>query len=371
MDLKPCVFLKERLHQLKKDKTKLWKTAMLSSIVLFLFASSAFSWHLLKKNPAPDMKKNYAAQNAEEGKGEQTMEDCPDCVRRSLDGVMVEEKYSNLPPVAVMIDNHPSARPPKGLDKAGLVYEAEVEGNYTRYMAVFSAADGPEEIGPVRSARSYFLDWAAELGAVYGHCGGSPDALAKIIQKGVPDLNEFYNGQYFWRDNERSAPHNVTTSWGNLEKYLENKNIDSGDFSVWKFKDDEKPKIATTSKIDISFNHPDFKVEWHYDNRDNDYTRYVSGKQQMTEDGTPIKAKNILIQTIPAKVVDDKLRLEMNPIGEGPAVICVDGTCKTGKWIKGGFRERTMFYLDNGQEAQLNAGQTWVEVVRPEIEVIY
>jgi hypothetical protein len=365
---------KERLlraiSQITTNKIKLWKTITLFSIVLFLFAISLFIWHITSRKQDPSLSAEEPA-TAILTQENQSSPACDDCVRRRLDGVWVKEVEANLPPIAVMIDNHPSARPPKGLDKAGLVYEAEVEGNYTRYMAVFSAADGPEEIGPVRSARSYFLDWAAELGAVYSHCGGSPEALVRINQKGIPDLNEFYNGQYFWRDSKRSAPHNVTTSWTNLKKYLENKNIENGDFSVWRFKDDGKNKDATSSKIIIPFNHPDFRVEWHYNEQTNDYERYLGGSPEYTEDRVAIKAKNILIQTIPAKVVDEKLRLAMNPIGQGPATICLDGLCEVGEWKKNGFHERTIFYSNNGQEVELNAGQTWVEVVRPEIIITY
>lgn len=362
--------LQTAIAKFKTDKIRLWKTITLFSIVLFLFASSSFLWHALSKRPAPNTP-NAPAIDRVEPRDEPSQSPCEGCVRRSLDGVWVKDAESNLPLVAVMIDNHPSARPAKGIDRAGVVYEAEVEGNYTRFMAVFSGKEGPKEIGPVRSARSYFLDWAAELGAVYSHCGGSPDALAKIVQRDIVDLNEFYNGQYYWRDNGRTAPHNVTTSWKDLEKFLENSDMTSGDFKPWKFKVDSPKESATSSMITINYNHPEFKVQWLYDKEGNDYIRLSDGKEQRTYDDRQLRAKNLLIQIIPAKVVDEKLRLDMDPIGKGPATICLDGECQEGEWAKDGFRERTIFSLANGKEVELNAGQTWVEVVRPEVEVIY
>jgi len=67
-------------------------------------------------------------------------------------------------PLLVMIENHEDARPQSGLSKADIVYEAVAEGAITRFMAVFycgTAAysyEGDYDVGPVRSARTYFVD---------------------------------------------------------------------------------------------------------------------------------------------------------------------------------------------------------------------
>ena len=105
-----------------------------------------------------------------------TPDACPDCVRRPLDGLMVKPEIASLRPYAVMIDNLAAARPQFGLSAASLVYEAPAEGGITRYLAIFSADQTSSQIGPVRSARAYFLNWAKELGATYVHVGGSPEA---------------------------------------------------------------------------------------------------------------------------------------------------------------------------------------------------
>ena len=108
---------------------------------------------------------------------------------RYLDGVMVEVGEENNYPVAVMIDNLKEARPQSGLSKASVVYEAEAEGRITRYLAIYAGGKDVGEIGPIRSARSYFVDWAEEFSAAYIHCGGSPDALVKISKDNVFDFN--------------------------------------------------------------------------------------------------------------------------------------------------------------------------------------
>ena len=302
--------------------------------------------------------------------------------RRLLDGIMVEPGGENLRPFAVMIENHVDSRPAAGLARAQLVYEAEAEGGITRFLAVFAGDEKIESIGPVRSARPYYLDWAEELDAVYVHCGGSAEALARIIDEDVIDMNEFYNAGYFWRDSRKPAPHNVYTSSEKLFEFSLAKRIaTSTSFDTWTFKNDspdsERPEKASTT---INFRGAQFVVDWVYNKQDNDYTRIMGGDIHTDESGDAIKAKNIVIQYIPAFVQDDYMRLKMETIGTGKSVICQDGICLAGGWSKEDNTARTRFYYEKTEpetgavtlrEAEFNPGTTWIEVVRPEIEVRY
>jgi hypothetical protein len=291
--------------------------------------------------------------------------------RRMIDGSFVEEGQDNVYPFALMIDNHPDARPQAGLSQANLVYEAEAEGSVTRYMAVFASGENIEKIGPVRSARPYFVDWARELSALYGHVGGSPDALVYMQKENVLHINEFYDGEYFWRDESRSRPHNVFTSAENLGKYLAKKELKEGAFLGWQFKDEEvKEKRGTSSIISIPYKLIEGKVEWRYDREANEYSRYLAGTLHQDGDRV-IKAKNIIIQVVKATVLDESLRLKMDSIGKGKAVLCLDGYCREAQWQKNSATARTRFYDETGTELKLNAGTTWVEVVQPEIEFKY
>lgn len=362
------------LNLVLQNKTKLWKMITWLSVVLFFLSIFFAAWFFTRpnkliviKNTGEESKQNNISnKNNNEQK-------CPDCKRRLIDGVYTQGDKIKSPLFAIMIDNHPDARPPFGIDKANLVYEAEVEGNFTRYMAIFdlNTYNNISEIGPVRSARPYFLSWAAELGAIYTHCGGSPEALVEIIQKNIIDLNEYYNGQYFWRTSKSKAPHNILTSTDNLQKSLKNFSSQNNEFAPWKFKDDSPITNKTYREIKINYTHQDFKITWKYDETNNDYTRFLSKNPQLTSENNLIVAKNIIIQIIPAKVIDEKLRLKMVVIGGGKAVICLDGACQEGYWKKDDFSSRTKFYYQDDSEIQLNAGQTWVEVVRPEIKIEY
>lgn len=287
---------------------------------------------------------------------------CLDCVRRQIDGVMVAKEFEKTQLYAVMIDNFSTARPQAGLSNASLVYEAPAEGGVTRYLAIFAPDSAPAEIGPVRSARSYFLNWAKELGAIYVHVGGSPEALELAKNLGTNDLNEFYKGSYFWRSNDRSAPHNVLTSGEKLTGYQKLKSENVLEFATWQFKDAATSTTSVASQINIKYS-DGYNVYWQYQPETNSYLRYLDGTAHVDASGTNISAKNIVIHLSSFKVTDDKLRLEMSSSLSGKALLCQDGVCSMGNFKKNSPSSRAKYYNKNGEEFIFNAGQTWIEVV--------
>ena len=152
-----------------------------------------------------------------------------------LVGTAKEEKkvqifQGNERTFAVMIDNHNQAWPQAGLNKAYLVYEAIVEGGETRLMALFKGVT-VDKIGPVRSSRHYFLDYALENDAIYAHLGWSPQAQGDISSLGVNNINgQAYDtgaartsSSKYWREQSRKAPHNAFTSINSLYQIAKDK----------------------------------------------------------------------------------------------------------------------------------------------------
>ena len=143
----------------------------LVSILLFAwFGYQTFGNKFVQNDSAEDIKKIVKLEE----------EDCK--YKRKLDGVCVElEKDIDPKIVAVMVENNLEAWPLSGISKANVVYEAPVEGNIPRFMAIYTIDNEIEQVGPVRSARPYYLDWVSENGnAMYMHVGGSVDALDLI-----------------------------------------------------------------------------------------------------------------------------------------------------------------------------------------------
>lgn len=296
---------------------------------------------------------------------------CLYCHYRWLDGLSVEsEDLAQSFPVAVMIDNDVLARPQAGLSQASLVYEAPVEGGMTRYLVIFPADTDISEVGPVRSARPYFVTWAEELKALFVHCGGSPEALDKVKRSSsLYDLNEFYNSSYFWRENSklRQAPHNILISADNWHSYLEKRGLGEKQAESWLFKEEVTP--ATEAKdISIYFS-ASFRALWRYEIETNSYQRFFNGLESSDALGK-VKAKNIIIHYVESEVLDEAGRLGIDLMGEGRADICLDGVCQAGNWRKSA-NKRTRYYYEDGDEIKLNPGVTWIEVANTNTSVDY
>ncbi|MBT5503587.1 DUF3048 domain-containing protein [Candidatus Falkowbacteria bacterium] len=266
---------------------------------------------------------------------------------------------------AVMIENHVDSRPPSGLAEASLVYEAIVESPITRFLAVFSADKVIEKIGPVRSARPFYVDWAREFNGPYVHVGGSNEALDLISKVYSFDLNEFSSGQYFWRSWLRRQPHNVYTSSELITKAVDNKGWQPAyDFESWKFKPDtELVQRGKTKKITVDFATRDFTIDWYYDRENNNYQRYQAGQEHEDSDGAKIKAKNIAIIYTESTVIDSYGRRKTTTIGSAKAIVFLDGQVIQATWKRPNLTSRTRFYNQSGQEILFNSGKTWIEVV--------
>ncbi len=288
------------------------------------------------------------------------------CTPRILDGVCVPSEKENPRIYAVMIENHLDARPQSGLARASVVYEAPVEANYSRFMALFPEGEDIPKIGPVRSARPYFLDWAREYGKpMYVHVGGSPDALTKLRSSDYFDFNEFYRGKYFWRSMDRYAPHNVYTSSEFLKQGWEEYGDASSTMSdvTWKYAEVSPCTTECIMGITVSFLPPVYEAVWTYSTSTEVYSRYQLGKPHVDQDGTQISADTIVIQRVATRVLDSELRIEMDTIGEGEATVFTKGTKVEGTWIKRSREEKTRFYDSEGNEIPFTPGTIWIEVV--------
>lgn len=287
-------------------------------------------------------------------------------LRRAIDGLYVPIENVSSSLFAVMMDNFPAARPQAGLDLASLVWEAPVEGGMTRFLAVFPLSANLNRLGPVRSARPYYLDWDKELNALYLHVGGSNESLEKIKTIGIFDLNEFFRGWYFWRDNNRQMPYNVYTSTELISRAFKQEakaqNWQKSDLASWRYKDELiKDERGDFTKLKINFSA--ILVEWRYNREANIYERWEDGTAQKAEDGGQITAKNVVVQVAIVKVLDEVGRREIKTTGVGPAVVLRDGQVIKGNWQKKSLAERTRFFDESNQEIEFNAGTTWIEVV--------
>lgn len=295
-----------------------------------------------------------------------------------INGVLMEsEEFAALQqraPLAVMVENSTEARPQFGLTQADLVYEAVAEGGITRFLAVYWRNDA-EKIAYVRSARVYYIQWAAELGAVYVHWGqvedpGPVNVWPVLSRLNMRNLNGYFQGeQVGYRDLSRLAPHNVYTNtdllWGTAQAQGF---AGPPALEPWKFKDDTPPRPdgQAASAVDVSFGSPgsDYAVRWEYDAPSNSYLRIMGGVPHTDgATGERLSARNVAVQFAVLRPSGVKSYNIIDTVGTGPAVVFQDGVAIAGSWRKDGEAGRTRFYDSAGNEISFNRGTTWIEVV--------
>jgi hypothetical protein len=251
------------------------------------------------------------------------------------------------------------------LSQARVVYEVPVEGGITRFFTLFDVNDQVAKVGPVRSSRPYFLDWLAEYGNTsYWHSGGSKEALDLIKQFNIWDVNEFYFGPYFWRSDDREAPHNLYTSSDKWQKLVLGTSHEETDWRGWLFSP-ELPNDFTTTDVDslqIKYE-SNYLVGWVYDKEKQRYIRKQNDKLINDQSGSSVVADTIIVQVVEIEVVDDEGRKKITTTGKGDARIIRDEKMVRGYWQKDARTNRTRFYDIGGREIPLKPGKIWIQMI--------
>ncbi len=302
-------------------------------------------------------------------------------VMNPLTGLMYTEEdskaWKDLRPLGVMINNHPDARPQAGLIDAEFTYEIVAEGGITRFLAFYQSVL-PEKVGPIRSAREYYLVMAKEMGdAMYMHHGFSPQALIDIDSWPVRSLQR--GNAPTWRENPRDVAVEHTL-YANAKELVKT-GLELGwtgkleDFYVWQFKDNagNYSSMSMADKVSYDFWYQgDFSATWQYDKSSNTYLRYMgldsSGKEIPHKDdttGKQISVSNIIVQfATETKIAgDEKNRLDYTLVGSGKGYVFLDGRVIETTWSKAGRDARTKYYDTNGVEVSFNRRKFWVAII--------
>ena len=282
-------------------------------------------------------------------------------------------------PIAVMIDNHKGAWPQSGLNKAYMVYEIIVEGGETRLMALFKGTD-VENIGPVRSSRHYFLDYAMENDAIYVHYGWSPKAKKDISTYSINNINGInygYGKSTFWRISSKKAPHNAMTSTNAILSMAKDKGYrtTSEVSSVLNYVEEEVNLDNGLDATEVTIPHSSMqKVKYVYDENTNKYTRYARGTLQKDLDtGKAFTTKNIIIEFIDNSVLNDgtgKDRQNLSNIGTFNGYYITNGKAIKIKCTKDSRTSKTEYKDENGQVINVNDGNTWVNICPKDAKVV-
>ena len=303
-----------------------------------------------------------------------TPEPTPPMVPSPLTGLPVSLEAAVQHPIAVMVDDDFHARPQSGFNSASIVWHGPAEGGVPRYMMIFQDKV-PTGVGPVRSARQYFVEWAAEWRAMYVHHGGSPQAIETLISKGhgqwVYNADGFrWLGRYLWRTNDKAAPHNVYTDGAHLRELAARIDADDGPIKpIWTFGRGTAWALRPVGST-ISVTYPYETITYRYDASTNRYVRYINSSktpQIDRDDGQIVAPVNVVVLRMAFGPLNDghpkKHRLEANDVGKGQAWISTNGVTIKGTWRKKSPTAPTLLFGPDGKAITLTAGQTFVQVL--------
>ncbi|QOR66887.1 DUF3048 domain-containing protein [Cytobacillus suaedae] len=268
--------------------------------------------------------------------------------------------------VAVTVNNHPKARPQTGLHKADIIYEVLAEGNVTRFVAIYQS-EKAEIIGPVRSARDYFIDLSKGFNAFYIAHGWSPKAKQMLESGKVDNINGlFYDGTLFWRSKDRKAPHNSYISFENIEKGAEKKNYDltvkPKSYTFLTEEDIANLDGDASNHVTIAYDSSKtWKVEYNYDSQSEKYNRYSAEVQTVDKESkSPVLLDNIFIVEMDHKVIDKAGRRDINLTSGGKGWLLQKGLKTEVEWKN---VEGRIIPFKDGTEIGFVPGKTWINIV--------
>lgn len=285
-----------------------------------------------------------------------------------LTGEMTDTAIANRRPVAIMISNDKEAQPHYGINHAGVIYEAPVEGGINRYMAILEDYDGVDRIGSVRSCRTYYTYFAREFEAIYAHFGQSVFALPYLEHMEHLNGIEGKGSVAFYRTKDKKSPHNAYTSGDGLKKGIAamgySEDYPSGYEGHYQFANPDKPELledgfgASYVKPGYLINNPWFE----YNAEDGLYYRFQFGGPHNGNEGQ-LAVKNIIFQYCGWGYYKPSEYLDIDVHTPGVGYYFTNGRGTTVTWKKDGAYGATKYYDKDGQEIRLNPGKTWVCII--------
>jgi len=394
------------------ESTKKRTVFLVLGALLLYFVSAGVSFFAFSKLGLSQGRATVAPVEVEEGRAQIDLsaprtEACP--LNAQLFTKAERQIWEARRPLSIMLENHLDSRPQSGLSNADVVYEAVAEGGITRFMAVFYCGASAENliVGPVRSARIYYLDFASEYGdwPLYVHIGGANNAgglgnthrkvraLEEITALGWTLYNDIdgmsVSYPTIYRDEDRLGgvlwEHTAYAKTDELWKLAAKRGLgavnDEGDkwdegFVSWQFKKEvEIEERGNVGLVRFSFwvNQPDYQVSWRYNSQNNSYLRSIGNQlHKDLNNDQQLEAKNVVIQFAKEEgPLDPKKHLFYQTQGTGQALIFLDGEAIKATWKKNKRESRTIFFDLKGNEIEFNPGQIWIEIVPKGNEIDY
>jgi hypothetical protein len=304
-----------------------------------------------------------------------------DLVASDLDGVIAPASLAHRLPMAISVGDNAVARPQSGFSSASIVYQSYEEYGEDRYMMIFQEGTATD-IGGVRSGRPYYVRWAAEYKALYGHFGGDPKVLNQVIPAmtgvSIYDEDDLRGGACpYHRITTRAAPHNAYTNTAALITCLIKRGYPATFQGVpTRTFVDDTPAADRPASQSITVPYRTVSVGYKFDPATDSYLRLLNGKNQIDPaNGQQVIARNIIVmfQTVTNDYLDyDGIqRINVGNVGSGQAIVFKEGKAITATWKKPSDTALTRYYDDSGNEIPLVRGEIFMQSVPPGTAVTY
>ena len=344
----------------KSNKKKIIIISVISVAVLLIFV--LLFYFLLSMNDSESKKKDKVK-----------IDEASTVEKKDL---TVYDVNSNKRPIAIMIDNNVGNNAHVGLQDAYLTYEIIVEGGLTRIMAIFKDVN-TSVIGPVRSSRHYFLDYALESDAIYAHYGWSTYAENDIRALGVNNINGLYDNGYY-RNYNIAAPHNVFTSIEDLYNVATSKGYSttSNNYNLLNYTTDDIAfndtiDLLTANNVSMTYSYSQGR-SYTYDSTNRYYLRYMNNSPHTDRDsGLQYHYKNIIIMKVNNSTLDSYGRQDLDTVDTGEGYYITNGYAVPITWSKTSRSDKTRYYYKSGNELVVADGNTMIHVVPLNSNIVF
>ncbi len=272
-------------------------------------------------------------------------------------------------PVAVMVANNDRALPQRGLAAADVLVEMLTEGGITRLMALYADMGSVPQVGPVRSTRDQFVQFALPLNSILAHIGSSVYARNLLDVTGADSIDGLYLGRTaYWFDEARSNP----KPGGYLKEYCwftdaallaagrDHLGIDPAGtvHTLFRFSDTPTPATGAATTVTLSFSGA-AEAGFAYSADTGLYAKSIFGAPHTDEDGTPLQYTNLLLLNCNITLKPDGQVTEFD-MTEGTGWYCTAGGVLPLIWQKGGPKDDLHLYLEDGTEVLVAPGKSYV-----------
>lgn len=270
------------------------------------------------------------------------------------------------PVLAVKIDNAPAALPPDGIEDADIVFEEEVEGGLTRFLALYHSAN-PEEVGPVRSGRESDADLLPQFQPVLGLSGAAAPVEKLFRDSGIAFFQEgdAKAEGAFYRVADRIAPHNLFARTEDL--WATGEDLPQPTEPVFEFDEAVPSGGDETGAVEMTYS-TFVTARWTWEPDLQRWEREQNGSAHATADGRTIGSDNVVVMRVQSRSGNrtdsaGNPTVELDVVGKGKATFLRDGEAFEGRWEKASPEDPLQWLDKDGDPFPLTPGQTWIEVL--------